>query len=108
MGFLEFNDVGIDLGTASILVYVRGKGIVLREPSVVAVEKITGRILAIGEEARRMLGRTPGTIAAVRPLRDGVISNYDITERLLHYFLKRLLAHVFFSNRALWCVCLPA
>ena len=81
MGFLEFNDVGIDLGTASILVYVRGKGIVLREPSVVAVEKITGRILAIGEEARRMLGRTPGTIAAVRPLRDGVISNYDITER---------------------------
>ena len=79
MGFLEFNDVGIDLGTASILVYVRGKGIVLREPSVVAVEKITGRILAIGEEARRMLGRTPGTIAAVRPLRDGVISNYDIS-----------------------------
>lgn len=108
MGFLEFNDVGIDLGTASILVYVRGKGIVLREPSVVAVEKITGRILAIGEEARRMLGRTPGTIAAVRPLRDGVISNYDITERLLHYFLKKVVGTRVFSNRALWCVCLPA
>lgn len=108
MGFLEFNDVGIDLGTASILVYVRGKGIVLREPSVVAVEKITGRILAIGEEARRMLGRTPGTIAAVRPLRDGVISNYDITERLLHYFLKKVVGTRVFFKRALWCVCLPA
>ena len=105
MGFLEFNDVGIDLGTASILVYVRGKGIVLREPSVVAVEKITGRILAIGEEARRMLGRTPGTIAAVRPLRDGVISNYDITERLLHYFLKKVVgSRVFFKPRVVVCV----
>ena len=105
MGFLEFNDVGIDLGTASILVYVRGKGIVLREPSVVAVEKITGRILAIGEEARRMLGRTPGTIAAVRPLRDGVISNYDITERLLHYFLKKVVGtRVFFKPRVVVCV----
>ena len=105
MGFLEFNDVGIDLGTASILVYVRGKGIVLREPSVVAVEKITGRILAIGEEARRMLGRTPGTIAAVRPLRDGVISNYDITERLLHYFLKKVVGtRIFFKPRVVVCV----
>ena len=105
MGFLEFNDVGIDLGAASILVYVRGKGIVLREPSVVAVEKITGRILAIGEEARRMLGRTPGTIAAVRPLRDGVISNYDITERLLHYFLKKVVGtRVFFKPRVVVCV----
>ena len=66
MGLFEFNDVGIDLGTASVLVYVRGKGIVLREPSVVAVEKITGKILAIGEEARRMLGRTPGNILAMR------------------------------------------
>ena len=105
MGFLEFNDVGIDLGTASILVYVRGKGIVLREPSVVAVEKITGRILAIGEEARRMLGRTPGTIAAVRPLRDGVISNYDITGRLLHYFLKKVVGtRIFFKPRVVVCV----
>ncbi len=105
MGLFEFNDVGIDLGTASILVYVRGKGIVLREPSVVAVEKISGRILAIGEEARRMLGRTPGTITAVRPLRDGVISNYDITERLLHYFLKKVVGtHVFFKPRVVVCV----
>lgn len=89
MGFLENSDVGIDLGTASVLVYVRGKGIVLREPSVVAVEKITGNILAVGEEARRMIGRTPGNIIAMRPLRDGVISNYDITERLLNHFSAR-------------------
>lgn len=73
MGLFEFNDVGIDLGTASVLVYVRGKGIVLREPSVVAVEKITGKILAIGEEARRMLGRTPGNILAMRPDRKSVV-----------------------------------
>ena len=74
MGLFEFNDVGIDLGTSSVQVYVRNKGIVLREPSVVAVEKITGNIIAIGEDARRMLGRTPGNIIAMRPLRDGVIS----------------------------------
>ncbi len=67
MGLFEFNDVGIDLGTSTVLVYVKGKGIVLREPSVVAVEKISGRLLAIGEEARRMLGRTPGSIMALRP-----------------------------------------
>ena len=91
MGFLEFNDVGIDLGTSSVLVYVSNKGIVLREPSVVAVEKITGRIMAIGEEARRMLGRTPGNIIAIRPLRDGVISNFDITQRLLQHFLKKVV-----------------
>ena len=90
MGLFEFNDVGIDLGTASILVYVRGKGIVLREPSVVAVEKITGRILAIGEEARRMLGRTPGNITAIR---------------LLHHFLKKVVGtHVFFKPRVVVCV----
>ena len=87
----EFNDVGIDLGTSSVLVYVKNKGIVLREPSVVAVEKITGKIYAVGEEARRMLGRTPGNIVAIRPLRDGVISNFDITERLLRHFLKKVV-----------------
>ena len=73
MGLFEYNDIGIDLGTSSVLVYVKNKGIVLREPAVVAVEKRTGRIIAVGEEARRMLGRTPGKIAAIRPLRDGVI-----------------------------------
>ncbi|MEG1560314.1 MAG: rod shape-determining protein MreB [Clostridia bacterium] len=105
MGFMEFNDVGIDLGTSSVLVYVRNKGIVLREPSVVAVEKVTGRIIAIGEEARRMLGRTPSKIVAMRPLRDGVISNFDITERLLHHFLRKVSGnHLFFKPRVVVCV----
>lgn len=105
MGLFEFKDVGIDLGTSTILVYVKGKGIVLREPSVVAVEKITGRILAIGEEARRMLGRTPGSIIAIRPLRDGVISNFDITERMLRHFIKKVVGRkIFFKPRVVVCV----
>lgn len=105
MGMFEFNDVGIDLGTSSVLVYVKNKGIVLREPSVVAVEKITGKIYAVGEEARRMLGRTPGNIVAIRPLRDGVISNFDITERLLCHFLKKVVGtRIFFKPRVVVCV----
>lgn len=105
MGFLEFNDVGIDLGTSSVLVYVSNKGIVLREPSVVAVEKITGRIMAIGEEARRMLGRTPGNIIAIHPLRDGVISNFDITQRLLQHFLKKVVGtRILFKPKVVVCV----
>jgi len=83
-------DIGIDLGTATILVYIKGKGIVLREPSVVAIDKNTNKMLAVGEEARRMLGRTPGNIVAIRPLRDGVISDYDITEKMLKYFLNKV------------------
>ncbi|MBE3574421.1 MAG: rod shape-determining protein [Firmicutes bacterium] len=82
-------DVGIDLGTANTLVYVRGKGIVIREPSVVAVDAASNRILAIGSEARRMLGRTPGDILAVRPLQDGVIANYDVTESMLKHYVNR-------------------
>ena len=105
MGMFEFNDVGIDLGPSSVLVYVKNKGIVLREPSVVAVEKITGKIYAVGEEARRMLGRTPGNIVAIRPLRDGVISNFDITERLLRHFLKKVVGtRIFFKPRVVVCV----
>ncbi len=105
MALFEFNDVGIDLGTSSVLVYVKNKGIVLREPSVVAVERLTGRILAVGEEARRMIGRTPGSIIAIRPLKDGVISNFDITERLLHHFLKKVVGtHIFFKPRVVVCV----
>ena len=105
MGMFEFNDVGIDLGTSSVLVYVKNKGIVLREPSVVAVEKITGKIYAVGEEARRMLGRTPGNIVAIRPLRDGVISNFDITGRLLRHFLKKVVGtRIFFKPRVVVCV----
>ena len=83
------SEVGIDLGTANVLVYIKNKGIVLNEPSVVAINKDTDDILAVGEEARQMLGRTPANIIAVRPLRDGVISDYDITERMLKYFIKK-------------------
>lgn len=83
------NDIGIDLGTASVLVYIKGKGIVLQEPSVVAIEKSNNKILAVGEDARRMIGRTPGNIVAKRPLRDGVISDYDTTEKMLKEFIRK-------------------
>ena len=80
------SDIGIDLGTANVLVYIKGKGVVLREPSVVAFDRDTNKIKAIGEDARLMLGRTPGNIVAVRPLRQGVISDYTVTEKMLRYF----------------------
>ena len=82
-------DIGIDLGTASVLVYVKGKGVVLKEPSVVAFDRDTNAIKAIGEEARLMLGRTPGNIIAVRPLRQGVISDYTVTEKMIKYFVQK-------------------
>ena len=100
-------DIGIDLGTATVLIYVKGKGIVLREPSVVAIDKNTDKILAVGEEARRMLGRTPGNIVACRPLREGVISDYHVTERMLKYFLNKVTASSFFrlfKPRVMICV----
>src|SRR4051812_35217955 len=83
-------DIGIDLGTANTLVLVRGKGIVINEPSVVAVNRKTKRVLAIGAEAKRMVGRTPSNIVAVRPLKDGVISDFDVTERMLRYFIEKV------------------
>ena len=86
---LVSNDIGIDLGTASILVYIKGKGVVLKEPSVVATDRDSGRIMAIGEEARLMIGRTPGNIIAIRPLRQGVISDYTVTEKMLKYFITK-------------------
>ncbi|QAA31446.1 rod shape-determining protein [Clostridium manihotivorum] len=82
-------DIGIDLGTATVLVYIKDKGVVLKEPSVVAVDKVNNKILAVGEDARQMIGRTPGNIVAVRPLRDGVISDYDMTEKMLTYFIRK-------------------
>ena len=82
-------DLGIDLGTATVLVYVKGKGVILKEPSVVAINKVNNKILAVGEEARKMIGRTPGNIIAVRPLKDGVISDYDITEKMLKELIKK-------------------
>ncbi|MFC1500976.1 rod shape-determining protein [Elusimicrobiota bacterium] len=87
------NDMGIDLGTATVLVYVKGQGIVLREPSVVAIEKESRNILAIGAEAKRMLGKTPADIIAVRPLRDGVIADFEVTERMIRYFIKKVHNH---------------
>jgi rod shape-determining protein MreB and related proteins len=83
-------DIGIDLGTANTLVNVRGKGIVINEPSVVAIEKRTKKVLAIGAEAKQMVGRTPANIVAIRPLRDGVISDFDVTEKMLHYFINKV------------------
>jgi len=84
------NDMGIDLGTATTLVYVKGEGVVLCEPSVVAIERGTSHILAVGEEAKRMLGRTPGNIVAIRPMKDGVIADFEITEAMLRYFIKKV------------------
>jgi rod shape-determining protein MreB len=84
------NDIGIDLGTANTLVYVKGKGIILREPSVVAIHSTTRQVLAVGDEAKRMLGRTPGNITAIRPMKDGVIADFDITEAMLRYFIKKV------------------
>ncbi|MCC7393176.1 rod shape-determining protein [Candidatus Sumerlaeota bacterium] len=83
-------DIGIDLGTANSLVYVKGEGIVLREPSVVAIEKDSGKVVAVGMEAKRMLGRTPSNIAAIRPMKDGVIADFDITQEMLNYFIRRV------------------
>ena len=85
---MQCTDIGIDLGTASILVYIRGKGVVLKEPSVVAFDRDTNKIKAIGEDARLMLGRTPGNIVAVRPLRQGVISDYTVTEKMMKCFIQ--------------------
>ena len=97
-------DIGIDLGTATVIAYVKGKGIVLREPSVVAVNNITGEVLAVGHEARRMLGRTPGNIVATRPLRDGVISDYTVTEKMLKYFIGKICGKFFFAPRIMICI----
>ena len=84
-------DIGIDLGTSSVLIYMKGKGVVLREPSVVAIDIKGGKILAVGSEASQMLGRTPGNIVALRPLQDGVISDYELTENMLRYFFKKAI-----------------
>ncbi len=92
MGFGLFaKDMGIDLGTANSLVYVKGKGIVLREPSVVAIQKDSGKVLAVGEEAKQMIGRTPGNIVAIRPMKDGVIADFDVTQSMIRYFVSKAL-----------------
>ena len=96
--------IGIDLGTATVLVYVKGKGIVLREPSVVAINRDTGEALSVGEDARRMLGRTPGNIVAIRPLKDGVISDYSVTEKMLKYFIRKVCGKFIFAPTIMVCV----
>ena len=100
-------DIGIDLGTASILVYIKGKGVVLKEPSVVAFDRDTNKIKAIGEEARLMLGRTPGNIVAVRPLRQGVISDYTVTEKMLKYFIQKAIGRRMLKKPRI-SVCVPS
>ena len=97
-------DIGIDLGTATVIAYVKGKGVVLREPSVVAVDNDTKEVLAVGQEARRMLGRTPGNIVATRPLREGVISDYTVTEKMLKYFINKINGKSLFSPRTMICI----
>ncbi len=98
-------DIGIDLGTANILVYVKGKGVVLKEPSVVAIDKVRNKILAVGEDAREMLGRSPDSIIAIRPLREGVIANYTVTQKLLAYVIEKVAGKcLFFKPRVMTCV----
>lgn len=100
-------DIGVDLGTANVLVYVKGRGIVLNEPSVVAMDRDTNKVVAIGREAKRMLGRTPGNIVATRPLREGVIADYDVTEAMLKYFINKVSGrNLFFKPNIM--VCIPA
>lgn len=101
------SDIGIDLGTANVLVYIKGKGVVLREPSVVAFDRDTNKIKAIGEDARLMLGRTPGNIVAVRPLRQGVISDYTVTEKMLRYFIQKSCGKSRFRKPRI-SVCVPS
>lgn len=104
---MKNKDVGIDLGTANILIYVKGEGIVLSEPSVVAMDKDTGKVLAIGKKAHEMLGRTPGSVIAVKPLKDGVIADFDKTEIMLDYFIKKIKGKTIFSKPRI-LICCPS
>lgn len=97
-------DIAIDLGTATVLVYVKGKGVIFEEPSVVAVDKASGKVLKVGKEAQMMLGRTPGNILAVRPLQDGVISDYEVTMKMLKYFIRKAIGPSIFKPRVMVCV----
>ena len=98
-------DIGIDLGTANVLIHIKGKGVVLNEPAVVAMDRSTGRVLEVGEEARRMVGRTPGNIEAIRPLRDGVIADFDVTESMLKHFIDKIRVKGMFSKPRMLICC---
>ena len=101
-------DMGIDLGTANTLVYVKGKGIVVNEPSVVAINTITKEVLAVGNEAKEMIGRTPGNIVAIRPMKDGVIADFDITQAMLRYFIGKAYVRSLFGPKPRVVVCVPS
>lgn len=98
------NDIGIDLGTSTVLVYVKKKGVVIQEPSVVVADKNSGKVISVGQEAAKMLGRTPAGLVAVNPLRDGVINHYDMTYQMLKYFIKKAVGNTFFKPRIIVCV----
>src|SRR6476646_6269306 len=100
-------DIGIDLGTANVLIHVKGRGIVLNEPSVVAIDKNTNRVLAVGEEAHRMVGRTPGNIIAIRPLKDGVIADFEVTDMMLKAFIQRVGGRNWYSRPRI-LICAPS
>lgn len=104
---MKNKDIGIDLGTANILIYVKGEGIVLSEPSVVAIDKESGKVLAIGQKAHEMLGRTPGSVIAIKPLKDGVIADFDKTEIMLDYFIKKIKGKTIFSRPRI-LICCPS
>src|SRR5258705_1809381 len=106
--FLPANEIAVDLGTSNTLIYVLGEGIVLNEPSVVAVEKATGKVKGIGLEAKRMLGRTPDGIVAIRPLKDGVIADFDVCEKMLRYFLSSIINKHVFRVKPKVIVCVPS
>src|SRR3989441_912916 len=106
--FIPANEIAVDLGTSNTLIYVRGEGIVLNEPSVVAVEKSTGKVKGIGLEAKRMLGRTPDGIMAIRPLKDGVIADFDVCEKMLRYFLSSIINKHVFRVKPKVIVCVPS
>jgi len=108
MFFRLGQEIGVDLGTATVLIYVKGKGILLREPSVIAMVRDTGEVKAVGEEAYRMLGRTPGNIVAVRPMRDGVIADYDLTEKMLQAFVRKVLSGPSRLFKPQVMVCVPS
>lgn len=103
-----YRDIGIDLGTANILVYVRGKGIVIREPSVVAVDNTTGQVMAVGAEAKNMIGRTPGDISAIRPVKDGVIADFDYTQSMLKYFITKAVKGKGLFGKIRVVICIPS
>ena len=104
---MKNKDIGIDLGTANILIYVKGEGVVLSEPSVIAIDKDSGKVLAIGAKAHEMLGRTPGSVIAIKPLKDGVIADFDKTEIMLDYFIKKIKGKTIFSKPRI-LICCPS